>query len=45
MRKQKSNDGSLDRQTDDLHDWYFIGVIALALALVIWLPLLAGLRF
>ena len=34
-----------DQKTNDLRDWYFIGFIALASALVTWLPLLGRVRF
>ena len=46
MRSQKINKDSRHRETNDIRDWYFIGIIiiALASALVTWLPLL-GMRF
>jgi hypothetical protein len=45
MRSQKLDKASRDRETNDIHDWYFIGIIALATALVTWLPLLGRVRF
>jgi hypothetical protein len=40
MRSQKLDKDSPHRATDDIRDWYLIGIIALASALVTWLPLL-----
>ena len=40
MRRLEKN--SHERNTDDMRDWYFIGFIALASALVTWLPLLGS---
>ena len=45
MRSQKLDKDSRDRETNDIRDWYFIGIIALATALVAWLPLLGRVRF
>ena len=45
MRSQKLDKDSRDRETNDIRDWYFIGIIALATALVTWLPLLGRVRF
>ena len=45
MRSQKLDKDSRHRETNDLRDWYFIGIIALASALVSWLPLLGRVRF
>jgi hypothetical protein len=44
MRSQKLDKDSR-REANDIRDWYLIGIIALASALVIWLPLLGRVRF
>jgi hypothetical protein len=43
MRRLEKN--SHEQNTNDMRDWYFIGLIALASALVTWLPLLGRVRF
>ena len=45
MRRQKLDRDSRHREMNDIRDWYFIGFIALAAALVTWLPLLVRVRF
>jgi len=45
MRSQKLDKDLLHRETNDIRDWYLIGIIALASALVTWLPLLGRVRF
>ena len=45
MRNQKLEKDLLHRERNDIRDWYLIGIIALASALVIWLPLLGSVRF
>ena len=45
MRSQKLEKDLLHRERNDIRDWYLIGIIALASALVIWLPLLGRVRF
>ena len=45
MPSQKLDKDSRDRETNDIRDWYFIGIIALATALVAWLPLLGRVPF
>jgi hypothetical protein len=45
MRSQKLDMDSRHREMSDLRDWYLIGFIALAAALVTWLPLLARVGF
>jgi hypothetical protein len=45
MRSQKLDKDLRHRETNDIRDWYLIGFIALAAALVTWLPLLARVRF
>lgn len=45
MRSHKLEKDSHHREANDLRDWYFIGFIALASALVSWLPLLGRVHF
>jgi hypothetical protein len=45
MRSQKLDKDSRHGEMNDMRDWYLIGFIALAAALVTWLPLLARVRF
>jgi hypothetical protein len=44
MRSHKPEKLSLRREANDIRDWYLIGVIAFASALVTWLPLLGRAR-
>jgi hypothetical protein len=44
MRSRKFDKDSRHREMDDIRDWYLIGFIALASALVTWLPLLGRVR-
>jgi hypothetical protein len=45
MRSHKLENDSHHREANDIRDWYLIGVIAFASALVTWLPLLGRVRF
>jgi len=45
MRSQRLDKDSCHREMNDIRDWYLIGFIALAAALVTWLPLLSRGRF
>jgi hypothetical protein len=45
MRSQKLDKDSRHREANDIGDWYVIGIIAVASALVTWLPLWSRGRF
>jgi hypothetical protein len=45
MRSHKLEKDPPHQEGDDVRDWYVIGIIALASALVSWLPLLGRIPF